>query len=198
MNGRANVVGEGAPILGWRTRTSSIAGVLAAVALLLPVGGLAASLGGAHDVPPEKVVEGVWCLKAALAAVAVAVLLTPAMNRLAGPPAAASITPADTSRVPRMLFIILAVGVAVRLPGLQSGLWLDEIDTLVDYVRLPFAQMISTYHSQNHHPLYSLLARAAFLAIDGDWSIRIPAMLLGVASLFHPDVMIEMEATAVA
>jgi uncharacterized membrane protein len=68
---------------------------------------------------------------------------------------------------------------------LRSGLWLDEIDTLVDYVRLPFAQMVSTYHSQNHHPLYSVLARVSYLALgEADWAIRLPAMLLGVASLW--------------
>lgn len=177
-------MGDDARILSWRTRSSTIAAVLAAIALLVPVGSLAASLGGAHDVPLGKVVQGVWCLKAALAAVAVAVLFTPVMNRLAGPPRVAGDASVDKHSASRLLLIILAVGIAVRLQGLQSGLWLDEIDTLVDYVRLPFAQMISTYHSQNHHPLYSLLARAAYLAVGGDWSIRIPAMAFGVASLW--------------
>ena len=45
--------------------------------------------------------------------------------------------------------------------------------------------MIGTYHSQNHHPLYSLLARVSYLAMGGaDWAIRVPALLFGVASVW--------------
>jgi hypothetical protein len=83
-----------------------------------------------------------------------------------------------------VLAIILVAALALRLYGLSSGLWHDEILTYVNYVRMPFGEIISTYPDQNQHFLYTLLAHAAFGAFgESAWSLRLPAVLFGVGSI---------------
>jgi 4-amino-4-deoxy-L-arabinose transferase-like glycosyltransferase len=73
---------------------------------------------------------------------------------------------------------------ALRLYGLNAGLWHDEILAYVRYVRMPFGAIISTFSDQNQHLLYTLLARASFgIFGDSTWSLRMPAVLFGVASI---------------
>ncbi len=78
---------------------------------------------------------------------------------------------------------ILVFAFALRLPGLNFPLWYDEIMTVETHLRLPWAQMLSDY-STNHHYLHNLFAKAA-MAVFGEhpWAIRLPAMLMGVASV---------------
>jgi hypothetical protein len=87
-------------------------------------------------------------------------------------------------RARRLLFGILAAAAALRFYRLDSPLWLDEIATLVDYVRPPILEAIAAFHSANQHPFYSLLARVS-VAILGEsaLSLRLPAALLGVAGV---------------
>ena len=79
---------------------------------------------------------------------------------------------------------ILCIALVLRSINLNSGLWYDEIVTLVTYVRLPTYDLITTYSSLNNHILYSLTAQAT-VAVFGEsaWAIRLPAMLFGVASV---------------
>ncbi len=79
---------------------------------------------------------------------------------------------------------LLLVGAAVRMHDLGDGLWFDEIQTLVDYVRLPIGTLVTTYDSQNQHMFYSLLARGSF-ALFGESAraLRLPSAALGIASL---------------
>jgi hypothetical protein len=58
---------------------------------------------------------------------------------------------------------LLITGLALRLHDLGVGLWYDEIMAMVDYVRLPLGQILTTYDSQNQHMLFSVLAR---LSVD--------------------------------
>jgi hypothetical protein len=82
------------------------------------------------------------------------------------------------------LAALAAVAFLLRLPGLNSGLWFDEILTYVDYARLPFGKIVSTYASENQHFLFSLLAHACFEAFgEGAFALRLPAVLFGVASV---------------
>lgn len=76
--------------------------------------------------------------------------------------------------------VLVAVALALRLRHLGDGLWYDEIQTLVDYVRLPFGDLISTYDSKNQHPFFSVLAHGSF-ALFGEsaWALRLPAALFG-------------------
>lgn len=81
--------------------------------------------------------------------------------------------------------IILIVSFAIRLYGLSFGLWFDEIMTYVDFANTPFGEIITTFHSQNNHMLYSLLAHGSFLVFgESTWALRLPAVLFGVASIW--------------
>lgn len=79
---------------------------------------------------------------------------------------------------------LLLIALVLRLPQLGAGLWHDEIATLLHNVRAPVASVLTNFESQNNHPLYSLLAKAAF-AIGGDSPalLRLPAVLFGVAGI---------------
>ncbi len=78
----------------------------------------------------------------------------------------------------------MAVTLLLRLYKLDSGLWLDEILTYLRYARLSFGTLITTYDSENQHFLFSLLAHASFVLFgESAWSLRLPAVLFGVASV---------------
>lgn len=80
---------------------------------------------------------------------------------------------------------IVGLGLALRLPSLGEGLWFDEIQTLVEYVRLPMGEILTRFDSQNQHLLYSISARMATTLLgESAWSLRLPAVLFGVASLW--------------
>lgn len=83
------------------------------------------------------------------------------------------------------LVALLAVGLALRLPGLDRGLWFDEIQTLLDYVRQPWGVLLGTFDSTNQHLLYSISARAVITLLgESALALRLPAVLFGVASLW--------------
>ncbi|HSA54622.1 MAG TPA: glycosyltransferase family 39 protein [Gemmatimonadaceae bacterium] len=165
------------------------AGLLALAALLLPVrdtaGWLAASPGAAH----ADLLLGVWLLKGALLATAGAVAaflwvgpLADVGRSSASPP---PVREPDPRAVVVALCVLLLLGTAVRFHALGTELWLDEIDTLVRYATMPVRQLVSTYDSQNVHPLYLLLAKLSHVIFSGaEWSVRVPAVLFGVASLW--------------
>jgi len=101
-------------------------------------------------------------------------------REVAGPPR----IPERAGRTRHLLLVVLAVGLGLRLIGLGSSFWIDEVDSVIHCFRLPIGTLISTYPSENQHPLYSLLAHGS-VALFGEheWSVRLPAALLGVASL---------------
>ena len=163
------------------TGTLVAAGLALGVALLLPVGTTAAWLNPAYGALPSDVTAGVWIFKASLVLVALAVLLLRRIPAPAGAPVdRAPLDPGSAT----MLAVIIVVALVLRLYRVNAELWLDEILLLTRYVQLDFRQLVSTFDSQNHQPFYSLLARVSFLTLGGnDWSVRIPAILLGVGSL---------------
>jgi len=80
---------------------------------------------------------------------------------------------------------LCAVGLALRLWRLDTDLWLDEVLTLTDFLRLPFREIVATFPSQNQHVLYSLLGRVSILAFGESFAAaRLPAVLFGVASIW--------------
>jgi 4-amino-4-deoxy-L-arabinose transferase-like glycosyltransferase len=84
-----------------------------------------------------------------------------------------------------VLTSLLAVAAALRLYRLDDGLWWDEIFMYVKFVKMPLAQLLTTYESENQHFLYILLARASIWIFgDSVWSLRFPAVLFGVASIW--------------
>lgn len=165
---------------------AAIAVALLMTAALLPAASAARWLGGAHGASLLEIENGVWILKGMLAVIAAAVLLTGRVTRLATLPLAPN--HAEVARSPSgglLLGAILLVAVTLRVQQLGAELWFDEIDTLARYVSLDLPQILSTYDSKNHHPLYTLLSRGAFVIGGGtDWWIRIPAVVFGVASLW--------------
>ena len=80
---------------------------------------------------------------------------------------------------------LVGVALVLRLVKLDSGLWYDEIETLVGHARLPIVDILTTYSSQNQHPFYGLLARLSMAVVgDGAFGVRLPAALLGAASIW--------------
>ena len=72
----------------------------------------------------------------------------------------------------------------LRLVHLNSDLWLDEIGTLVSYLRLPVTEIVRTYLSMNQHLLYSVLARLSVVCFgESAWAIRLPAALFGIGAI---------------
>ncbi len=82
------------------------------------------------------------------------------------------------------LAALMTLAAVLRAIGLDGGLWLDEILTLIDSVRQPVVRIMTTFPSNNQHTLYSVLAHAS-IALFGDeaWSLRLPAALFGVATI---------------
>ena len=76
------------------------------------------------------------------------------------------------------------VALVLRVVGSNSGLWIDEIYSLVDFFRVPLGRMVTAFPRDNHHPLYSALAHLSIVAFgEAPWSIRLPAVLFGTATI---------------
>lgn len=125
---------------------------------------------------------GAHLFRASLAVLGAALL---AMARLVHWQPQASASEPWTSRDRWGLASLLAVAFGLRLWRLDAGLWYDEIVTVLTYARLPFPVCIATYVNENQHFLYTLLARASFVLFgEHAWSLRLPAALFGVASVW--------------
>ena len=84
-----------------------------------------------------------------------------------------------------ILGILTVVAVALRIPGLNSCMWLDEVLTMVRFARPPVSQILTSFPDQNQHMLYSLLAHASMQAFgEHVWALRLPSLLFGVASIW--------------
>ncbi len=96
-----------------------------------------------------------------------------------------ALLPAIQNRVGLTLVLLSAVALALRIPGLNSCMWLDEVLTMVRFARPPLAQIVSTFPDQNQHMLYSLMAHIS-LSVFGEhvWALRVPSVLFGVASIW--------------
>lgn len=84
-----------------------------------------------------------------------------------------------------ILLALLTIAGLLRLYNLDVGIWFDEMLTHVKYMPLSLGEIASTYDDANNHLLFTLLARAS-LSIFGDtiWAFRLPAALLGIASIW--------------
>ena len=67
----------------------------------------------------------------------------------------------DTTSTPRPItttefltvVALTLVALMLRLVGSNSGLWIDEIYSLVDFFRVPLGRMVTAFPRDNHHPL---------------------------------------------
>ncbi len=83
-----------------------------------------------------------------------------------------------------VLAAILLLALVLRVIGLNQPLWYDELITLHTHLRLPWSEMMSGYE-MNHHYLYSLQTKLVMgLFGESAWSVRIPALLFGVGSIW--------------
>jgi hypothetical protein len=82
------------------------------------------------------------------------------------------------------LVAITSLGVALRVYGLAQDLWLDEITPIVDYTGLSVAQIVGSYLRSNNHLLNTLLLKASIATFgETEWSVRLPAMIFGAATV---------------
>ena len=76
------------------------------------------------------------------------------------------------------------IALVLRIPGLDYGLWYDEIWTLLDFVRLTVPEIISSARDLNNHVLFSLSAHFTTSWFgESVWAFRLPAMVFGVLSV---------------
>ena len=77
------------------------------------------------------------------------------------------------------------IALALRLWNLNSDLWYDEIVTLLDFVRPSLGDIVTSFPSQNQHMFYSVLAHLSINVFgESAWSLRLPSVVFGVASLW--------------
>ncbi len=80
---------------------------------------------------------------------------------------------------------LLGAGAVLRGIHLGSGLWYDEVTTLVDFVRPPLGQILTGFATDNQHTLFSLLAHGSVgLFGENPWALRLPAVLFGLAGIW--------------
>lgn len=78
---------------------------------------------------------------------------------------------------------VLFLALVLRVVGLNSPLWYDEIVTVQTHLKLGWGEMLQSY-SMNHHYLHNLAAKLSMsLFGDSPWAIRIPAMLFGLGGI---------------
>ena len=83
-----------------------------------------------------------------------------------------------------ILGAITLVALVLRLVGLNKCLWFDEIYFLVVTVRHPLGEILTVFTGDTQHPLYSVMARLCLVLFGEEpWSLRLPAVLFGVASV---------------
>jgi hypothetical protein len=89
---------------------------------------------------------------------------------------------ADRIRARTWLIAIVVAGAALRLALLFEPMRYDEAFTLDHYAIHSFGFIASTYDFPNNHILYTLLAHTTWLLVgDHVWTVRVPALLAGVA-----------------
>jgi hypothetical protein len=165
--------------------------VLLLIAVMLPTGWYDA-IPRLPDLPPLPV-RGVTLLRITIVIEALAFGLLALGNWSFGG-AAGSVErdltvrefPGDVSRTTAFAVLagITVVAIVARSISLSSDLWIDEITPIFDYGKMSAAQVIGSYLRSNNHLLNTLMMKAA-ISIFGEheWSVRVPAMMFGVAAV---------------
>jgi hypothetical protein len=168
--------------------------LLAGAGLLVPRDALLASL--APEATGERLEQlraGAWLFKALLTLHGAWLLgaglrigarpAAPQPAPLWQPPAESQV--AGSRALPLLLAGLLATAALLRWIGVGQNLWIDEVFTLVDFVRLPLGQILTEYPNDNQHLLFSALAHLSVSAFgESAAALRLPAVLLGLASLW--------------
>jgi mannosyltransferase len=73
---------------------------------------------------------------------------------------------------------------ALNIFRLDSQLMVDEVWTLDAFIRKPFLYGLTTYDTDNNHPLYTALAWICVRAFgESAWALRLPAALFGAGAV---------------
>ena len=97
----------------------------------------------------------------------------------------AEASPETLGREVGLVLALLGIGAVLRWVGVGRDLWLDEVFTLVGFVRLPLAELLTDYSHDNQHLLFSLAAHLSVgLFGESAASLRLPAVLFGLGSLW--------------
>src|SRR5438093_4803204 len=87
-------------------------------------------------------------------------------------------------RAAAVVAALTVLAALLRVPGLDASLWFDEIVTLVESVRQPLSEIVTTFPGYNDHPFYSLLAHRSVAGLgEHAWTVRLPAFVFGVAGI---------------
>jgi mannosyltransferase len=83
-----------------------------------------------------------------------------------------------------MLFGLVVFAAVLRLGGLGSQLWLDEMDALSASIRRPAAEILTRWPATTSHVFHDLCSHAS-VAVLGEtaFALRLPAALFGVAGV---------------
>jgi mannosyltransferase len=90
----------------------------------------------------------------------------------------------DPRRTMAIVAALTLLALVLRIPGIDTSLWTDEIFAILQGFRTPFPETLFEYTGDNKHPLYAVLAHGAS-ALFGEhpWTWRLPALAFGVASI---------------
>ncbi len=84
-----------------------------------------------------------------------------------------------------VLAVLTVVGLTLRMFRLNTDLWFDEILMVLDFIRQPFGEMLTSFPSKNQHLLYSILAHlSASWFGESAWAVRLPSVIFGVGSIW--------------
>ncbi|MCM3874553.1 MAG: glycosyltransferase family 39 protein [Pyrinomonadaceae bacterium] len=83
------------------------------------------------------------------------------------------------------LAVLSVIALGLRMWQLNTDLWFDELLTLLNYLRLPLGDIVTSLPDQNNHLLFSVLSFGSVsLFGESAWAVRLPSVLFGVMSLW--------------
>jgi hypothetical protein len=83
-----------------------------------------------------------------------------------------------------LLALCVVLGAALRLPGIGRSLGPDELFTIGVFTTHSILDIIARYDLPNNHIFHTLCVRAMQgLLGDSEWSLRLPALLAGLAGI---------------
>lgn len=94
------------------------------------------------------------------------------------------VDPVAETRARVILALVTVLALVLRIIAINADLWLDEITPILDYGPLPVIQVIGSYLRSNNHLLNTLLIKGAIALLgEHEWVVRLPAVVLGVATV---------------
>ncbi|HLL68100.1 MAG TPA: glycosyltransferase family 39 protein [Micromonosporaceae bacterium] len=82
----------------------------------------------------------------------------------------------------RLLCVVLAVALILRIPPWGASLWIDE-GTTYSMISRPWGSMIRLFGEEPNGLLYAILAKPLLVLGDSEWILRLPAVVGGVLAV---------------